>query len=68
MKEGKINWSSNLDTAFISRGFSNWKDASVKYAIHEKSNCHKEAVLKIFSIPVTTSNVGEILSTQHKKD
>ena len=68
MKEGKLNWSSNLDTAFISRGFSNWKDASVKFAIHKKSNCHKEAVLKTVSIPATTSNVAEILSTQHKKD
>ena len=68
MKEGKLNWSSNLDTAFISRGFSNWKDASVKFANHEKSNCHQEAVLKMVTIPATTSNVAEILSTQHNKD
>ena len=67
MKEGKINWSSNLDRAFISRGFSNCKDASVKFAIHEKNNCHNEAVLKTVSIPATTSNVAKIISTLHKK-
>ena len=63
MKQDKLNWSSNLDRAFISRGFSNWKDASVKFANHEKSNCHQEAVLKTVTIPTTTSNVAEILST-----
>ena len=68
MKGGKLNWSSNLDKALISRGFSNWKDASVKIANHEKSNCHQEAVLKTGTIPATTSNVAEILSTQHIKD
>ena len=66
-QEGKLNWSSNLDTAFISRGFSNWKNASVKFANHEKNNCHQEAVLKMVIIPATTSSVAEIISTQHKK-
>ena len=67
-KEGRLKWSSNLDTTFISRGFSNWKDASVKFANHEKSNCLQEAALKTVTIPATTSNVAEILSTQHEKD
>ena len=27
----KLQWSSNLDLAYISKGFTNWKDATVKY-------------------------------------
>ena len=35
----KLQWSSNLDLAFISKAFMNWKDATVKFAIHEASKC-----------------------------
>jgi len=31
----KLQWSTNLDLAFISKGFTNWKDATIKFAIHE---------------------------------
>ncbi len=68
MMQGKLNWSPNLDTTFISKGFTNWKDATVKFGNHEKSNCHKEALLKIVTVPASTSNVAEIISTKHKKD
>ena len=33
---------------------------------HEKSKCHSESVLKIITLPSTTQNVGEILSSQLK--
>ena len=36
----KLQWSSNLDLAFISNGFMNWKDATVKFAIHEARKIH----------------------------
>lgn len=65
-KEKKLQWSSNSDAAFITKGFSNWKDATVKFAIHDSSKCHKEAVLKILTLPSTTSNVAESLSQQLK--
>ena len=45
--EKKLLWSSNADTAFISRGFSNWKDARKKFPIHEATICSKEACLKV---------------------
>lgn len=57
---------SNADLAFISKGFSNWKDACVKFNIHQDTNCHKEAVLKVFTIPATMPNVSECLSRQHQ--
>jgi hypothetical protein len=30
------------DNAFISRGFSNWKDAFVSFKKHEETNFHKD--------------------------
>lgn len=64
----KLQWSSNLDLAFISKGFANWKDATVKFAIHESSKCHKEAVLKMVTLPSSTNDVAESLSKALKKE
>ena len=50
----KLLWFSNADTAFISRGFSNWKGATKKVPIHEAMICHKEACLKVIILPSTT--------------
>lgn len=46
-EQKKLQWSSSADLAFISKGFSNWKDATVKFSMHAASKCHKEAVLKM---------------------
>ena len=53
-----------LDQGFISTGFSNWKDATAKFAKRERSQCHKDSVLKTITLPATTSDVGEMLSSQ----
>ena len=50
----KNQWSLNLDMAFISKAYHNWKDASTKFNIHSSSNCHKEATLKVMTLPSTT--------------
>ena len=67
-KEGKLQWSANAEDVFITCGFSNWKDAIVKYANHEESKWHKEAVLKVISLPARTCDVAESLSAQHKRE
>ncbi len=67
-REGKLQWSTNADSAFITKGFCNWKDGTVKFNIHDSSKCHKEAVLKMNILPSTTPNVAECLSQQLKKD
>ena len=66
--EKKLQWSSNADIAFISRGFCNWKDATVKFAAHQASKCHKEAILKVVTIPATMLDVAESLSVQHQRE
>ena len=66
--EKKLNWSNNAEAAFISEGFSNWKNATIKFSSHEGGRCHKEAVLKLISLPSTTKDIGVSLSQQHMKE
>ena len=49
----------------VSKGFSNWKDATVAFHAHEKSLRHKEAVEMVLTLPATTRDVGELLSSAH---
>ena len=51
------------DAAFISRGYQNWKDATVTFRNHEKSSCHKESVEKLITLPATTTNIVDCLSS-----
>ena len=51
------------DPAFISRGYQNWKDATAAFRTHETSACHKESVQKIITLPATTRNVIDVLSS-----
>ena len=48
-QKGKF-FGGSLDMAFISNGFSNWKDATVKFKAHESSNSHKEAVEQVIRV------------------
>ena len=53
---------------FISKGYHNWKDASTKFNVHSSSNYHKEATLKVMTLPSTTKDVGESLSAIHQQE
>ena len=48
--------------------FNNWKDATVGFASHEKSVTHRRAVEAVITIPQTTRNVGEMLSSAHAEE
>ena len=52
------------DALFVSKGFSNWKDATIGFKNHEASTSHKEA-LQVFLLPTTCSDIGNLLSKQH---
>ena len=47
----------SLESAFITQGFNNWKDATILFRKHEESGCHKD-----ITIPKDTPDVGEMLS------
>ena len=66
--ENKLNSVNNLDSTYISSGYTNWKDACVKFPNHESSRCHKDAVLKTVTLPATTQDVGELLSSHLAKE
>ena len=66
--ENKLQWSLNAESAFITVGFTNWKKASEKFSNHETSKCHKEAVLRMITLPATTQNIDECLSKEHQRE
>ena len=66
-REEKYKASTKRDPAFISKGFTNWKDATVAFNRHLKSDCHKEAV-EIHELPKKTGDIGEKLSSEHKNE
>ena len=62
--------SSVLERAFITRGFTNWKDATASkmgFTSHDRSDCHKEAVERLLTLPANTRDVGEQLSAEHEE-
>ena len=63
-KTGKMKLGGNMkDSIFLFGGFSNCKDATVRFAKHEKTMTHKTAVDLIVMLPRTARDVGEMLSS-----
>ena len=56
------------ESAFISTGFQNWKEAMRVMGRNEASGCHKEAVEKLIVLPATTTPVEEMLSSQLSRE
>ena len=61
----------SIDEAFVSHGYCNWKDASGDkggFASHEASSVHKRAVEVVETLPRTTRDIGEQLSSSHSEE
>ena len=52
----------------ISKGYNNWKDATMGFRKYQESKTHQEAVEVVITLPQTASNVGELLSKAHKQE
>ena len=65
-KEDKLR-ASNLELAFISKGFNNWKDAGVKFKEHESSNCHKDSMIVTVDLPSSVKDIAETLQRELTK-
>ena len=63
---GKIH-SAKQDVAFISRGFTNWKNATTAFKKHEDSKCHKEMITASL-LSQQCGNISEIMSSELGKD
>ena len=71
LKTGKMTAEGNIDEAFVLRGYCNWKDASGDrggLASHESSSVHKRAVEMIETLPRTTGDIGEQLSSAYTEE
>lgn len=64
--EKKFVGSTKRDPAFISRGYTTWKDVTTAFSTHLASCCHKEAVAAK-ELPKQTGDVGEKLKTEHEQ-
>jgi len=62
-----FRFSTKKDDAFISDGYSNWKNALSKFEKHDISQCHQEAAVKMAHRSNGT-NVAGLLSTAHQQE
>ena len=62
-KEKRFLFSTKRDPAFITKGFTYWKEATSAFQTHQASKCHCEAVTVL---KPKSSDIGELLSKQHK--
>ena len=60
--------SKNAEEAFLTRGYNNWKAATDAFRKHESSDCHAQSVEKPYTLPSTTKDIGETLSTLHAQE
>eukprot|EP00731_Ephydatia_muelleri_P012458 Em0006g1352a len=70
-RSNKLKAAKTCDVSFISRGYCYWKDATGKkggFCRHEASGCHKAAVEAVVTLPKTTGDIGELLSSAHAKE
>ena len=62
-KRGNLKDKTNKDPAFISKGFSNWKNALVSFRDHQNSSCHKIASSYHLVVP-HCADVGELMDNK----
>jgi hypothetical protein len=62
-KENKLISTSNIESTY---GYSNWKEAAVRFVGHEASTCHKDALLKV--VTLSKEDVGESLCSAHAQE
>ena len=63
-QEGKLR-STAKDLSFISKGFTNWKDATEAFKKHEKCKCDQDANQVMIVLPATKRDIGEACSATH---
>ena len=67
--EGKFLASIKWDPAFISKGFTYWKEATSAFNKHQASHCHREANEALIVLPKQIrGDIGKLLSQQHQEE
>ena len=63
--EGKLLASSKKDAAFLSIGYTCWKEATSPFKKHQASQCYREANEVINLLPQQVGDIDELLSHKH---
>ena len=63
--ENKFLASTKREQAFISKGFTYWKEGPKAFKQHRGNDCHREAVDALVVLPQCTKDVGELMSAEH---
>lgn len=66
--EKKFIASTKRDPAFISKGFTYWKEGPKAFKKHQGCDCHREAVEALVVLPQCTQDVGELQSAVHQAE
>ena len=66
--EKKSIASTKRDPAFISKGFTYWKEGPKAFKKHQGCDCHREAVKALVVLPQCTQDVGELQSAEHQAE
>ncbi|XP_065191926.1 zinc finger MYM-type protein 1-like [Sycon ciliatum] len=64
-QQKKFLASTKREPAFLSRGFTYWKEGTAAFRKHAASDFHREAIEALIVLPSCTSDVGELQSAQH---
>ena len=66
VSEGKLLASTKHDPAFISSGYTYWKEVTTAFKRHQASACHREANEALIMLPQQIrGDIGELLSQKH---
>ena len=66
--ERKFLASTKREPAFVSKGFTYWKEGPKAFKKHQGSDCHREAVDALVVLPRCTKDVGDLLSSEHQAE
>ena len=60
--EGKLLASTKEDPAFLTKGFTYWKETTTAFKKHEASQCRKDPNKAMNLLPKQVGDIGEMLS------
>ena len=66
--EGKFLVSTKREPSFLSKGYTNWKEAKSTFKKHQTSACHLEALEAVVTLPkLIIGDIGEVLCKENKE-
>lgn len=66
--QNKFLASRKRDPAFITKGFTYWKEATSAFKKHQLTDCHREATQVVIFQPKEIRPIDEMLNEQHKAE